>query len=78
MNKTFLAFTILCVLCAAVQAAEIKVSSPDGKAVVTVTDAGGLSYAVAFDGREVLVPQCGITLWSRTAGSRTALISARM
>jgi alpha-glucosidase len=54
MNKNFLAFTILTVLCATVQAAEIKVSSPDGKAVITVTDAGGLSYTVAFDGREVV------------------------
>ena len=41
-------------LCASVQAAEVKVSSPDGKAVITVTDAGGLSYAVSFDGREVV------------------------
>ena len=39
---------------AAVQSAEVKVSSPDGKAVITVTDAGGLSYAVTFDGREVV------------------------
>jgi len=54
MKKYFLAFTILGALCATVQAAEIKVSSPDGKAVITVTDAGGLSYAVAFDGREVV------------------------
>ena len=41
-------------LCAAAQAAEIKVSSPDGKAVISVTDAGGLSYSVLFDGREVV------------------------
>jgi alpha-glucosidase len=54
MKKYFLAFTILGALCTTVQAAEIKVSSPDGKAVITVTDAGGLSYAVTFDGREVV------------------------
>jgi alpha-glucosidase len=52
--KKFLIITILGGLCAAVQAAEIKVSSPDGKAVITMTDAGGLSYTVAFDGREVV------------------------
>ena len=54
MNKNFLAFTILSVFCVAVQAAEIKVSSPDGKVVITVTDDGGLSYAIALDGREVV------------------------
>ena len=54
MNKCFLAFAILGALCATVQAVEIKVSSPDGKAVITVTDAGGLSYSVTFDGREVV------------------------
>jgi alpha-glucosidase len=54
MKKCFLAFTILGVLCATLQAADIKVSSPDGKAVIRVTDAGGLSYAVTFDGREVV------------------------
>ena len=54
MKKCFLGFTILGALCATVPAAEIKVSSPDGKAVITVTDAGGLSYAVTFDGREVV------------------------
>jgi alpha-glucosidase len=54
MKKYLLASTILSVLYATVQAAEIKVSSPDGKAVVTVTDAGGLSYTVLFNGREVV------------------------
>ena len=54
MKKYILAFTIFGALCAAVQAAEIKVSSPDGKAVITVTDAGGLGYAVTFGGREVV------------------------
>ena len=54
MNKCFLTFAILGALCATIQAAEIKVSSPDGKAVITVTDAGGLSYSVTLDGREVV------------------------
>ncbi len=54
MKKYFWVLTILGALCATVRAAEIKVSSPDGKAVITVTDAGGLSYAVTFDGREVV------------------------
>ena len=52
--KRFFVFSILSGLCVAVQAAEIKVSSPDGKAVITMTDAGGLSYTVAFDGHEVV------------------------
>jgi alpha-glucosidase len=54
MIKYFLAFTILGAHCATVQAAEIKVSSPDGKVIITVTDAGGLSYSVTLDGREVV------------------------
>ena len=40
--------------CAVTHAVEIKVSSPDGKAVVSLTDVGGLSYSVLFDGREVV------------------------
>ena len=31
-----------------------KVLSPDGKVVITVTDAGGLSYSASLDGREVV------------------------
>src|ERR1039457_3978117 len=54
MKKHFLAITTFTVLCAAAQAAEIRVSSPDGKAVITVTDSGGLKYAITFDGREVV------------------------
>jgi alpha-glucosidase len=54
MKTNILTVTILSVLCTAVPAAEIQVSSPDGKAVITVTDAGGLNYAVAFDGRAVV------------------------
>jgi alpha-glucosidase len=54
MKANLLSIASLVLLCAAAHAAEIKVSSPDGKAVITVTDAGGLSYSVFFDGREVV------------------------
>jgi len=54
MKTYILAFAILGALCATVQASEIKVKSPDGKAVITVTDAGGLSYSIIFNGREVV------------------------
>ena len=54
MNKHFPAVAICLSVCVAIQSAEVKVSSPDGKAVITVTDDGGLSYAVTFDGREVV------------------------
>jgi alpha-glucosidase len=36
------------------QSAEIVVRSPDRKVVAAVTDAGGLSYSVSLDGREVV------------------------
>jgi alpha-glucosidase len=49
-----LSISALMLFCAAIQATEIKVSSPDGKAVITVTDSGGLNYTVTFDGREVV------------------------
>ena len=45
---------VLIISAAVVQSAEITVKSPDGKAVITVTDAGGLSYSVFLDGREVV------------------------
>ena len=54
MNGKILAIAAFVSLCAAIHAAEIKVKSPDGKAVVTVTDSGGLSYSVQFDGHEVV------------------------
>jgi hypothetical protein len=54
MEKLFLAVSLLGALCVTVQAAEIKVSSPDGKAVVSLTDDGGLSYSIFFDGRDVV------------------------
>jgi alpha-glucosidase len=54
MKRTLHVVTSLIWLCAMAQAAEIKISSPDGKAVIIVTDAGGLSYSVLFDGREVV------------------------
>ena len=71
MKTTLFSISALMLLCAALQAAEIKVSSPDGKAVITVTDTGGLSYAVLL---------MVVKWWpSRAlASSRTALTSARM
>ena len=54
MKANLLSISALVLFCATIHAAEIKVSSPDGKAVITVTDASGLSYAVTFDGREVV------------------------
>jgi len=51
-NVLFVSAVIL--LSAAVHGAEIKVNSPDGKAVIEVTDAGGLNYTVLFDGREIV------------------------
>ncbi|HEX5399854.1 MAG TPA: glycoside hydrolase family 97 catalytic domain-containing protein [Verrucomicrobiae bacterium] len=54
MKTKLLSISVLLMLCAATRAAEFKVSSPDGKAVIVVTDAGGLNYSVLFDGREVV------------------------
>jgi len=54
MKKYLLLVATLGLLCATAPAAEIKVSSPDGKAVITMSDAGGLNYTVTFDGREVV------------------------
>ena len=54
MKNTLLVVTTVLGLCAATQATEIKVSSPDDKAIIVVTDAGGLSYSVMFDGRPVV------------------------
>jgi alpha-glucosidase len=54
MNANLVSISALMLFCAAIQATEIKVSSPDGKAVITVTDSGGLNYTITFDGREVV------------------------
>ena len=54
MIKVTLSTATLILLVSSVQAAEIKVKSPDGKAIITVSDTGGLSYSVAFDDREVV------------------------
>lgn len=53
MKVNLLSIATLMLLYAA-HATEIKVSSPDGKAVIAVTDVGGLSYSVFFHGREVV------------------------
>jgi alpha-glucosidase len=47
-------FAIMAGRCCAAPAAEVAVKSPDDKAVVTVTDDGGLSYSVFLDGREIV------------------------
>ena len=52
--KIHLVVVAVVLLGTVVRAAEVKVNSPDGKAVIAVTDAGGLSYSVLFDGREVV------------------------
>src|SRR5450759_2601999 len=51
-----LSFALLCLVLSAsgANAAEKRLASPDGKAVIVVTDAGGLSYSVFLDGREVV------------------------
>jgi alpha-glucosidase len=54
ITKIIPAFAALMLLVAAGRSAEVRVSSPDGKAVVSLTDAGGLSYRVSFDGREIV------------------------
>ena len=54
MKTILLSLSTLILLGATVLSAEVKVSSPDGKAVIAVTDAGGLSYSVFLDGREVV------------------------
>ena len=62
MIKNALVVPILTALCVTLQAAEIKVSSPDGKAVITMTDVGGLNYSVSWDGHEVVAQsRFGIT-----------------
>ena len=50
----FALFAIMAGRCFIASAAEVVVKSPDDKAVVTVTDDGGLSYSVFFDGHEVV------------------------
>jgi alpha-glucosidase len=53
MNTHFLAAAAVLSLCAGVQAAEVRVSSPDGKAVIALTDMAGLSFSVFLDGKLV-------------------------
>ena len=56
MKKNILSLAALVLFVGAGQSAEVKVSSPDGKAVVSLADDGGLTYSVSFDGREVFSP----------------------
>jgi alpha-glucosidase len=53
MKKSLPAAILLVSLCA-IHAAEVRVISPDRKIVIAVTDVGGLSYSILFDGREVV------------------------
>jgi alpha-glucosidase len=54
MIKNILYSSALILVVSTALAAEVKVKSPDGKAVVTVSDTGGLNYTVAFDNRDVV------------------------
>lgn len=54
MKKILSSFAALAFLVATVQSAEVAVKSPDGTAVITVTDDAGLSYSAFFDGRAVV------------------------
>jgi len=54
MKNVLLTLAALIPLSATLHAAEIKVSSPDGKVAIIVTDDGGLSYTAVLDGKEVV------------------------
>lgn len=54
LTQYFLGFAVLLGFCATASAAEVRAKSPNGKAIIAVTDGGGLSYTVWFDGREVV------------------------
>jgi alpha-glucosidase len=55
MKTTLLALSVVPFLFASTaQTAEVKLLSPDKNNVITVTDAGGLSYSVSFKGSEVV------------------------
>ena len=55
MKKLLLSFLLLAPV--AMLAKETKVCSPNGKLVVTVSDGGGrVSYSVALDGRQMVLP----------------------
>lgn len=54
MKKTVLLLTTMATWGMFAHAAKFKVKSPDHKVVIAVTDAGGLSYSVFMDGREVV------------------------
>jgi len=54
MKKLVLSLASLLILSTNVQSSVVNVVSPNGHAVITVTDVGGLSYSVSFDGHEIL------------------------
>lgn len=53
-TKTIIAVFAVLSICVGLEAAEVHVKSPDGKAIIVVTDSGGLSYSVFFDGHEIV------------------------
>ncbi|BDD08576.1 alpha-glucosidase [Fulvitalea axinellae] len=60
LRKTFLSICLLALVCVSSLsvgwAKDYKLSSPDGKINITVSDNGGFRYAVDFNGRQVLKP----------------------
>lgn len=60
-------------------AADQRVTSPDGKLVVTVSDTSALTYRVDLDGKPLLVPsQLGFTLMDGSRLGVNAKISSRV
>ena len=54
LEKVRLLLATPAILVTSVAATEIKVKSPDGRAVITVGNSGGLNYSMTFDGREIV------------------------
>lgn len=71
-KSAILSFSVAFALCAA---ADVQLSSPDGKVKAVVSDQGGaLAYSVTFAGREVLAPSpVGIRLDGTTYGASDTL-----
>jgi alpha-glucosidase len=54
MRRTFLITGAFALLAAVAQSAEVRVASPDGKTIITLSDEGGLRYTVSFNGATVV------------------------
>src|SRR5208283_2594074 len=52
----FLLMTAVVGLCQVSHAAEYRLTSPDGKLVVEVSDEGGLHYRIGIDGQPIIKP----------------------